>query len=70
MSIGRRRAAEASFGIGDSRAREIGLGAQPVSRAREALRPCGLFVSPGEASGVLSETQVRMEIFLVLVRRA
>ena len=53
MSIGRRRAAEASFGIGDSSAREIGLGAQAVSRARGALRPRELFVSRSEGGWIL-----------------
>jgi len=39
------RAAEASFGIGESSDKRIRMGAQAERRAREALRPYGLFVS-------------------------
>ena len=42
---GWRASAEASFGIGESSDKEIRMGAQAERRAREALRPYGLFVS-------------------------
>ena len=37
------------IGIGESIAREFGMGAQALGRAREALCPYGLFVSPAVA---------------------
>jgi len=55
MWFGRRRAAEASFGIGDSVAKKNRMGAQATCRAREELRPRGHLCLYQGRLGFLSE---------------